>query len=333
MDINRGFETISGHKQVIDSLKRIIQNGRVMHAYIFSGPDGIGKRTVAQIFAGLLLCENPKESVRCGFCSACSLLGKNSCPDLVVIPGEGRSIGIDEIRELQSGIIIRPLYSARKVCIICNSEKMTVEAQNCLLKTLESPPEYSVIILTTSNFDSLLPTIKSRVVRFNFSRNTQEEVEQIIEDKLGKNHSMKELLAAYAEGSAGTAVRFAETGAMLDVREGIIDIILGLKRAGLDFIIKKYEFFEQYKENIDDIFHIMRLLYRDFLSVVTGSPQSGLNNADKKDIIINNADKYTATELVNILEAINEAERELKFNAGFENVIKVMLIRISEENC
>lgn len=325
------FDGIVGHRQVIESLKRILSDGRVTHAYVFSGPEGTGKRTAAQIFAGTLLCKNSDPAGRCGVCEVCGMLNENSCPDLRIIRGEAKSIGIDEIRELQSDIILRPVYSAQKVYIISNSEKMTVEAQNCLLKTLESPPEYSIIILTTSNYDSLLPTIKSRVVRLNFARNTKAEVERIIGDKLGEDYSLKGFLAACSDGSAGKAIRLSETEGLLEAREEIFKIIPGLQKGRRDFIIEKYPFFEEHKENINDVFNMMRLAYRDFLSAAVGSAQNGLINEDKKDIIFNNVDKLTAAGIIKNIEAIDEAEREIKFNANFENAVKVMLIKITEE--
>ncbi len=338
-----GFAGIVGQKHVTDSLKRILSSGKVTHAYVFSGPSGIGKRTSANAFACALLCENPGENGSCGNCRACMLLSGEGCLDLSVIKGDGKSIGIDEIRDMQSDLLKRPLYSSRKVCIICSGEKLTTEAQNCLLKTLENPPEYAVIIITTANYDALLPTIKSRTVRFNFSRNTREEVERIIAKEFGRNNadgtqnstpnSMPNIkfLAAFADGAAGLALRLAKSEYMLEAREAIFDMVVNLRRERVGSIMEYYHIFEESKDEINDVFHILRLIYRDFMNMSVGVPESRLINTDKKDIILNNAAKFTAYEMLKNIEIIDIAERELKANANFETVIKVMLMKLMEE--
>ena len=334
-----GFAGVVGQKHVIESLNRILRSGKVTHAYVFSGPSGIGKRTAAYAFAGALLCENPGENGSCGSCRTCMLISGDGCLDLSEIKGEGKSIGIDEIRDMQSELLKRPLYSARKVCIICSGEKLTAEAQNCLLKTLENPPEYAVIIITTANYDALLPTIKSRTVRFNFSRNTREEVERIIAKELGRDsangakNSIPDIkfLAAYADGVAGLALRLVKSEYILEAREALFDMVVNLRKERIGSIIEYYHLFEENKDEINDMLQILRLIYRDFLNMSVGVPENRLINTDKKDIILNNAAKFTASEMLENIEIIDIAERELKANTNFETVIKVMLMKLMEE--
>lgn len=181
------FEKVIGQKDIIGTLLRSVRIGRVAHASVFTGSTGIGKRTVAAEYAGLLLCENNLDEGACGSCKACKLYAGASNPDFKRISAGNAAIGVDEIREMQRDISIKPLYSKRKVYIIEDADKMTVQAQNCLLKTLEEPPEYVVIVLTASNYDALLETIRSRSQRYSFKKNTYEEVYKAIGSSFNGN--------------------------------------------------------------------------------------------------------------------------------------------------
>jgi DNA polymerase-3 subunit delta' len=158
------FGLITGQTLIIENLRHSLSSGRTGHAYVFAGPKGVGKRTVARIFASLLLCESGSSGSSCGVCTACRLTDAGTNPDFTLLEPAGSSIGVDEIRALQSDIIIKPAYSKRKIYLIAEADKLTLQAQNCLLKTLEDPPPYGIIIMTASNYNSLIETIRSRVI-------------------------------------------------------------------------------------------------------------------------------------------------------------------------
>lgn len=326
-----GFDEIIGQGHIIDNMKSALRENRVSHAYVFSGSAGIGKRTVARSFAAALLCENPVENGACGICNVCAQLAANNCLDLYEVNIEERRIVVDLIRNLQSDMIKRPLYSRRKVYIINNAETMTGEAQNALLKTLEEPPSYVVLILLTSNYDALYPTIKSRAVRYSFQRNTRDEVLLILEKKLGANHPGMNFLVAYADGAAGSALNVCASEGLLEANGEIFDIILKLKKGGIGAIINSYAFFDKYKEEYGVIANMMRFAYRDFLNARIGGNECGLINSDKKDMILGNAPEFSATALLNCIDAIDESERMLNANTNFELMIKVMLLKLQEE--
>lgn len=327
MDLNN----IIGQKEIVSSLKNSIKSERVGHAYIFSGPKGVGKRTVAKIFAGLLQCEKPDNGKICGECFSCSLLVNSSNPDLKLIETSNASISVDEIRKIQGDVNIKPLYSQRKLYVIVDAEKMTAQAQNCLLKTLEEPPEYTVIILTTSNYDALVGTIRSRAVRYNFKKNTYSEVRSFLQMKNGESLKNLEFITAYADGVIGTALELTESEEFAEIREKTLKIILRIKNSKLLDIFDVYEFFEVNKDSINTILDIMLLFYRDIIVLKETGKENILINYDKKDIILSNVLGFSMRKLMKSIETIELTRKNIKQNANYQLSIEVMLMKLQED--
>lgn len=143
------YEKIIGNEKVKEMLEQTVKKDKVLHSYLFTGKEGIGKFLIAEEFAQSILCQNPQEAL-CGHCKSCLEFESGNHPDYQVIEPDGNSIKIEQIRYSNAKILEKPVSSAKKVYIIRDSQKMTKEAQNSLLKTLEEPPEYAVIILITS---------------------------------------------------------------------------------------------------------------------------------------------------------------------------------------
>ena len=161
------FNEIIGNSKIKQDLQEAIDNNTISHSYMFVGIDGIGKRLIAKEFARKILCLN-KQDKNCNTCDSCIKFNSSNNPDYLEIYPDGNSIKIAQVRQMQEKVYQKPIVSNKKVFIIEDSEKMTEEAQNALLKTLEEPPEYMVIILITSNENKLLNTVKSRCIRINF---------------------------------------------------------------------------------------------------------------------------------------------------------------------
>lgn len=173
------FENIIGNEKNKELLKKIIDTNNIAHSYMFVGKDSIGKFLFAKEFAKAILCI--EEGKPCNKCKSCIEFNTNNNPDFSILDPEGNSIKIDQIRELTKKVYEKPVVSNRKVYIINDSNYMTKEAQNSLLKTLEEPPEYITIILITSNENLFLPTIKSRCTKVLFNRLTNQELANILE--------------------------------------------------------------------------------------------------------------------------------------------------------
>ena len=326
-----GFDVIIGQEEVIRSLENALKNDRIGHAYIFSGSAGIGKKTVAHIYAEMLICDAPDTSGPCGKCQACRLLGSGTNPDFRLIKAEGSSIGVDEIREIQSSVAIKPMYSKRKVYIIEDADNMTVQAQNCLLKTLEEPPSHVVLILTASNYESLLETIRSRSRRLSFKKNTLAQVRQILMERYGNDARGIEFAAAYADGIIGTALDLMGTEEFIGLRESAFDMVNRIKNSSLSGVFSSFGFFEENKDDFDVILDIMAMFYRDMLVAKETGNEKILINSDKRDIIFNNARKYSPQQLVTGIEQIEAARRAVKQNANFQLAVEHLLISLQEE--
>lgn len=325
------FDSVVGQREVVGSLENAIRNDKVAHAYIFTGPKGIGKRMVAEAFAGILLCGERSGNRACGRCARCRMVENGSNPDFIVIEAEGNSIGIEEIRKIQSEIIVKPLYSEKKIYLIADADKMTVQAQNCLLKTLEEPPPYAVLILTTSNYNAILETIRSRTLKYSFKKNTRDEIQGILEKKLGTHPENINFICAYSDGVPGVALELAGSEEFAALREKTVELVFKLGKSKLVDIFTIYDFFEVNKNNIDILLDIMLLVYRDLLVAKKSRNGNVLINSDKKDIILRNAESFPLDKLVANIEEVETARRNIKQNANYQLAIEVMLMKLQEE--
>lgn len=330
------FKDIVGQKPIINSLRNIIENKSIGHAYIFSGPDGSGKSTVAFLFASSIMCMNNNADFYdkpCGKCHACLMISDGNHPDLKFIADSGeKSISVETIRELQIDTGIRPLYTDRKIYIIKNGEKMTEQAQNCILKTFEEPNEYVTIIITTSNYQALLNTIRSRAVKYEFKPNTKQEIIEVL-CKRDNKYSREKALLAYnlSEGSIGKAIYVIDSQDFMALRQKSIDIANRLLDCSMIECLEYVAFFETNANRLDDVLNIIILWYRDLYAAACGAKDDVLINFDNKDIILKNADRVPPKRLYKILHDIEYAREAIKRNVNFQLSVEYMLMMIRGE--
>ena len=176
------FSDIVGQEQIKEHLQNAMERKKVSHAYIIQGERNAGKEFLAKVFAMALECENPQNGEPCQECHSCKQALSGNHPDIMFISHEKPNvIGVDDIRsQINGDVAIKPYRGPKKIYIMNEGEKMTVQAQNALLKTLEEPPEYAVILILTTNVESLLPTILSRCVVLNMKPAKDEQVKQFL---------------------------------------------------------------------------------------------------------------------------------------------------------
>jgi DNA polymerase-3 subunit delta' len=200
------FSSFVGNRRVVEILRRALDFGRLPHALIFAGPDGVGKRSLALLLARRLNCVQPVNGEACDRCSSCRKIIHATHPDLQMIEPDGAFIKIDQLRSLINEIAYQPFEGRLRVAILNNADQMRVEAGNCLLKTLEEPPSRSILILVTAKPYALLGTIRSRARLIQFGLIEEREIEDYLIRHAGRNAEDARLAAALSNGSLGAAL-------------------------------------------------------------------------------------------------------------------------------
>jgi DNA polymerase-3 subunit delta' len=249
------FENIIGNEKNKELLKNIIDTNNIAHSYMFIGKDSIGKFLFAKDFAKAILCENTEKP--CNKCKSCIEFETSNNPDFSILEPEGNSIKIDPIREFIKKVYEKPVVSDKKVYIINDSNYMTKEAQNALLKTLEEPPEYVTIILVTSNENMFLPTIKSRCTKITFNKLTNLELKEILKREY-KQENIPEIILEIADGSVKKVITLKDKeNEYLSINK----VFENLEKLDIiDLISNKEEIFKN-KEGVGEILDYINLIF------------------------------------------------------------------------
>ena len=262
----------AGYGDKMEQLMRSVQAGRIVHALLFVGPHGSGKRTVARLFAQAMVCTG--EHRPCGVCPACKRFLNGTHPDVHWVRPEKKSIGVDEVRELIDALALRPYEGGRHIVLIEQAEKLTPQAQNALLKTLESPTGEAMFFLITDAPGAILPTILSRCQAVRLSDLSVEACAQVLQER-GIAPGRARELAGMAQGSVGRALEIdgdAEYGAL---RERVLASLEALKdRASVAGAAAPLQ---EDKGGEGAVLDIMELWARDLMAVQSGAQpyQSG----------------------------------------------------------
>ena len=224
-----GFAEIIGHDRQLSTLRSALASNRLHHAYFFAGPEGVGKRTIAIALAKAVHCMQLDDDF-CGQCVNCARISDGNHPDVrFVEPLAGKKeISIQQIRELERELNYRSFSGGRKIAVIDPAMSMNLASQNALLKTLEEPPQDSLILLIAANAGALLPTVRSRCLRLPFAPLTRHEVAGFLQAKLAMNAGDAEFLAALSMGSIGAAVNL-DKDELIEKRRNWVDVLSSLK--------------------------------------------------------------------------------------------------------
>ena len=211
--------------KIPDGLMRSVKAGRIAHAFLLSGPHGTGKRTCANYLTQTILCASPQAP--CGQCPACKKVLAGLHPDVHVVGEEEKSISVNTIRALRDQLALRPFEADRHIALIPRADRMTAQAQNALLKTLEEPAGGNVFFLLTDQPGAMLPTIVSRCRRLRFSPVSVEACAEILAEK-GVEPGRARLAAACAQGAVGRALEIAGDEDYLPLREKALSSLKAL---------------------------------------------------------------------------------------------------------
>ena len=306
------FEKIRGQRFAKKYLSNSIKSNMISHAYMFEGPSGVGKNTMARDLATTLLeMENLFNS-----------------PDYIEITPDGNSIKIAQIRKLQSDILVKP-YKSYKIYVIDEAQKMTVEAQNALLKTLEEPPKYAIIILITNNKESLLDTIKSRCEIIKFTPIPLVEVADYL-TQTGVDKNRASLLANFSRGSMQKAIELSESEDFHIMRDEVQKYVETFLTGSMLDIMDIQSSIEKYKDNITNVLDLLVNYFRDIMMVKENVDSSMIINLDRLVFIKNMSTKITYSQLSKIIDIIEETKNKLRSICNFNISIQVMTLNIYE---
>ena len=306
------FEKIRGQRFAKKYLSNSIKSNMISHAYMFEGPSGVGKNTMARDLATTLLeMENLFNS-----------------PDYIEITPDGNSIKIAQIRKLQSDILVKP-YKSYKIYVIDEAQKMTVEAQNALLKTLEEPPKYAIIILITNNKESLLDTINSRCEIIKFTPIPLVEVADYL-TQTGVDKNRASLLANFSRGSMQKAIELSESEDFHIMRDEVQKYVETFLTGSMLDIMDIQSSIEKYKDNITNVLDLLVNYFRDIMMVKENVDSSMIINLDRLVFIKNMSTKITYSQLSKIIDIIEETKNKLRSNCNFNISIQVMTLNIYE---
>lgn len=324
------FKDVIGHEGIIGHFKSSIEQGKVAHAYLIHGEKGTGKKLLAGLFAKTLQCEAGGTDP-CGKCRSCIQCDTGNQPDIIWVTHEKPSvISVDDIREqVNKSIIVRPYSSRYKVYIIPQGEMMNPQAQNALLKTLEEPPEYAVILLLTNNIDKMLPTIISRCITLNLRPVGELDMMEYL-SRIGIPAAKAKFCVGFAFGNLGKAVRLATSEEYNEIKYDCVSILKNANKMEIYDFTEAVKRMTKYKLEIYDYIDLMMMWYRDILMLkVSGSPDKLLFK-EEYSTLKQQANYISFEGIENVLDAMDKVKIRLEANVNFDIAMELLLLTIKE---
>lgn len=310
------------HQSQWRSLMAARNNSRLSHAYLFFGPEGTGKKQLALTFAQALNC-SASENPPCGTCLSCIKVERRTHPDVNLIQAEGEQIKIDQIRELQRDIFLPPLEGFYKVYILDEAERMTLEAANCLLKTLEEPSSYALLILVSARPHLLPATVASRCQKLRFKPLGKKTVAQILTTQ-GVAKEEATILAALSGGSLAVAGELKD-GEILRERQALLPLLTGSEPAGARVIFELSQRWAKEGERAELLLRLLMSWFRDLLALRDGAGEEILINQDELAALKQAQGRYSRDRLLSIFQDIIDAQEALARKANKQLTLNMLL--------
>lgn len=328
------FREVLGHARNLERLRRCLASGRVSHAYLFVGPEGIGKSTVAKAFACALTCpEEPGEG--CGECPSCRRIVSGSHPDVHIVEPEGQAVKIEQVRDLQEAVAFRPALAPRTVAVLPRAERMTPQAANALLKTLEEPPGETVIVLVSPTPSLLPPTVVSRCELIAFAPIPAEELAGILVARRGMSREAASLAAAMASGRVGLALE-ADLGELKALRNKALEFLKAATEGPATVIEWSQAWFDEQRRGRSSL-KASGLELSQALLGLTRDLVVSASGERKRLIHPDLADRYgslpavrTTAQAAEAFKAVQEAQGHLARNLNPQLVCEAMGLAIAE---
>jgi len=342
-----GFVSSVDQKRPVRLLTAALSSGNLPHAFLFTGIEGIGKKTTAMAFAMACNCSNLQKGYQakrsdaisgtiktecsqiepCGQCRSCKKIISGNHPDIIMLQPSGAMIKVDQIRALCSKLVLKPYEASTRFAIITDAQKLNPEAGNTLLKTLEEPPDNTVFILTALQAADILPTIVSRCQQIRFNPIPFHSLQTYIENNHGLDAADASVIASMAQGSITQAESMAKP-VWINKRNWIIEEIETLSSQSVNLCLAFSEALSKNKEWLFPAFAIMRNWFRDAV-VYNHAPEKIIN----KDLAVQikiSAEKTTTNALVMKIKAIDKAERKINANSNIRLTLDSLMLTLSK---
>ena len=325
------FKDVVGHKDIINYIRNAVREDKVSHAYILNGERGAGKKMLATLFAATLLCEKGGPDP-CNECHSCRQAESGNHPDIIKVTHEKpNSISVDDIREqVNNTIMIKPYQGPYKVYIIPQADMMTPQAQNALLKTIEEPPEYAVIMLLTENADTLLPTINSRCVMLKLRNIKDTLIKKYLMETMQVPDYKADMCTAFAQGNMGRAIMLANSEHFNEIRDEAVQLLKYINEMELSEIVQAVSRITAYKLEINDYLDIIMIWYRDVLLYKATKDMDKVVFKDQIKYIKERAKRSSYEGIELIIESLEKAKARLKANVNFDLVMELLFLTIKE---
>ncbi len=326
------FSNVIGHEAIQEHLQTAILQGTVSHAYLFEGMKGVGKKTLTMEFIKSLLCTEPQvDHKACGLCSSCITIASGNQPDVKWIGrGDKSTIGVRVIREeLVNDIGIMPYQSTHKVYVIDEAHTMTTEAQNALLKTLEEPPSYALIILLAESSTAFLPTVLSRVIQLRFQPLSDDCIAEALIERRQLPRYHGSLIASLSQGSLGRALELASSEEFSTMRDELAQMMESLHRKRESEIFRYAELFEKYKDRQDSLLGLMLIWLRDLLIYHVTKDASKMMTQDQRETLEKISREYDMDEILRMFSVVRKTQEAVKQGAQYAFAVDCMLIGLA----
>lgn len=328
------YDEIIGQDKIKTYLRLSKEKHTLPHAILISGEEGSGKKSITSSFIFDIMCENVHsfEDRACLNCHACKQILANTHPDIIYVKSEKQSYKVEDIRsQINDTVKTRPFSSNLKIYVIDKAENMTIQAQNALLKTLEEPPLYVIIILLCNNEDLILETVKSRCIRFRTESVSENDIINYLDKYKGLDlnaldKDFTENLLAYSTGNIGKAIFYIENEDIRDSFNYAIEVLENI----LDMpIYKIYEYSVGLKKmysNLNVLIDLIRLWYKDIAMIKVSSLSNRVVFKNKDDKLYSLARRYRLEELDKIFASLNITQERLRANVNAELCIQLLLM-------
>lgn len=320
------FNSIVGHEKPIGNLRNAIKNKKISHSYIFEGEKGLGKMTVAKVFAKTLLCIEDLDKP-CNTCISCRKFDEGNHPDFFIVEPINNLIRVGQMEDIVSNIQKSPFESERKIFIFDDAHLMNVETQNKFLKTMEEPPTYVNFILITNVINKLLPTIISRGQRMKFFPVNYKKIVEFLMEKHDLDRARADFISRFSMGNVGRSIELISNDEFFQLRKEIISIIDKILKGDETRAFSSFELFDRNRENIDLILDMILFYFRDLMIYKETRNEELLLNKDMVEII--STETFVDFCKINdIIEKVQQTKDNVHNNVNFQLSIENMLLNM-----